>query len=393
MWSFVNELNGVKTVFIGCGSVQETNNLARGWVVAIDIAAFKVSAAFATAARFSGGGIWQAGQGLSADSKGFIYCMTGNGAFDGVTEWGECFLKLKYTPPAGATQASLKVYDWWSPFSDSGRDGLDPTLPNTKEGGDSGPTNNGEFTDQDLGSGGPICIEEYGIVAGAGKDGILYVTNMNNMGKTINKDFANPAANYAKLKTAPQWFTFYPGNGVSAGPQNVTQLNQYYGNLTHHQHSTPVVYNSPVHGKMLFTWGENGNLRAWSIKPNGQLNYLACSAEVASPNAQNDANHHGGMPGGMLSLSCNGNTLNSGLLWALVPILDANAVLSPGIFYCYDPDNFITFGDGSKGLKVLWSSATWNIQFTHPKFNVPVVSGGRIFVPTYDARVDVYGLA
>jgi hypothetical protein len=31
--------------------------------------------------------------------------------------------------------------------------------------------------------------------------------------------------------------------------------------------------------------------------------------------------------------------------------------------------------------------------FDHPKFNVPVVSGGKIFVPTYDGRIDVYGLA
>ncbi len=388
----LTSVNGVKTIFLGCGTVSETNNMARGWIIAIDLKSFKIAATFATAARYSGGGIWQAGQGLVADSKGFIYCMTGNGAFDGKTEWGECFLKLKYIPPAGTANASLRVIDWWSPFSDSGRAGLDPTLPNTTEGGDNGPTNNGEFTDQDLGSGGPVCIEEFGVVAGAGKDGILYVTNMNNMGKTANKDFADPQKNYAKLKIVPQWFTFYPGNGISSAPQDITQIDKYYFNLTHHQHSTPVVYDSPIHGKMMFTWGENGNLRAWSMNHDGNLTYLASSNEIASPDSANN-DHHGGMPGGMLSLSCNGTIANTGVLWALVPRGDANRDHTPGILYCYDPDNFTTLANGDKALRVLWTSADWNINFTHPKFNVPVVSGGKIFVPTYDGRVDVYGLA
>ena len=95
----------------------------------------------------------------------------------------------------------------------------------------------------------------------------------------------------------------------------------------------------------------------------------------------------------MLSVSCNGTIPNTGVLWALVPRGDANRDHTPGILYCYDPDNFTTLANGDKGLRVLWTSADWNINFTHPKFNVPVVSGGKVFVPTYDGRVDVYGLA
>ncbi len=380
-----------KSIFIGCGSVDESKASARGWILAVDLASFKLVATFATAVRFSGGGIWQAGQGLSADSKGFIYCMTANGGFDGKTEWGECFLKLKYTPATAGKPASLNVVDWWSPYSDDGRVGRDPSIPNGVGGGDSAGGN--PFGDEDLGSGGPVCIESHGILAGAGKDGILYVTDMNNMGKTQNRDFLNPAANYAKLKTPPVWFTFYPGNGINAAPQNSTDLNQYYAGLTHHQHSTPAVYDSPIHGKMLFTWGENGNLRAWSIDANGIPTYLACSSETASPQAPTGGNNHGGMPGGMISLSCNDMTPNTGLVWALVPVGDANAVHTPGILYCYDADNFVNFPDNSKQIKLLWSSQSWGLSFTHPKFNVPVVSGGKVFVPTYDGRIDVYGLA
>ena len=387
----LTNIKGIKTVFLGCGSVSENDGQARGWVVAVDVKTFTVSAAFATAVKFSGGGIWQAGQGLSADSKGFLYCMTGNGSFDGKTDWGECILKLQYTPPKNATSGVIKVIDWWSPFSDAGRVGKDPSLPHIEEGGDLAPSNMNGADDMDLGSGGPVCIEEFGIVAGAGKDGILYVTNMNKMGKTSNKSFLNPAANYGKLKSPPIWFTFFPGFQTSPFPRDVSKLNFLFNGLTHHQHSTPVVYDSPVHGKMLFNWGENGNLRAWTIDHTGKVTYLACSAETASPQAPLSTN--GGMPGGMLSLSCNGKNTGTGLVWALIPLGDANKQLTPGILSCYDADNFANFPDGSKQIRLLWRSSDWGLDFTHPKFNVPVVSGGKIFVPTYDARIDVYGLA
>ena len=49
--------------------------------------------------------------------------MTGNGAFDGVSQWGESFIKIRYTPPSGATAASLKVVDHWTPWTDEARSG------------------------------------------------------------------------------------------------------------------------------------------------------------------------------------------------------------------------------------------------------------------------------
>ena len=33
------------------------------------------------------------------------------------------------------------------------------------------------------------------------------------------------------------------------------------------------------------------------------------------------------------------------------------------------------------------------IKRSYPRFNVPVVRGGKVFVPTYDGRTYVYGLA
>ena len=68
--------------------------------------------------------------------------------------------------------------------------------------------------------------------------------------------------------------------------------------------------------------------------------------------------------------------------------------LTPGRLLAYDAANFVVFGDGSFQLQVLWDSWDWGqgCAFTHPKFNRPVAWNGKVFVPTYDGRVDVYGL-
>ena len=133
---------------------------------------------------------------------------------------------------------------------------------------------------------------------------------------------------------------------------------------------------------MLYCWGENANLRAWTIDATGQAKYLGCSSETASP----ESPLPGGMPGGMMCLSANGS--DAAILWACVPMKDANKAISPGVLYAYDATNLGTYSDGSGSLERLWQSP----QYTFNKFNVPVVSGGKVYVPTYDGRVDVYGL-
>ncbi len=269
-----------KVLWVACGSVQETGPQARGWVIATDLATWK-SCGWTTAVRFNGGGIWQGAQGLVVDAAtGDCFGMTGNGAFDGVTEFGECFFRLRYTPEHGGQAASLACVDHWSPFSDTGRAGADPTLvddslitKNPKPGGEEGPTNQmdavnpsnfNSFLDQDLGSGGPLLIPELRVFVGAGKDGIVYVLDADKPGQTRPADFAPDkiAQNYAKLKSPPSWFTFFPGFDMSAAPTRLTDLDTLFQGKTHHQHSTPVHLRLATGHHRLFTWGENGNLRA-----------------------------------------------------------------------------------------------------------------------------------
>ena len=130
---------------------------------------------------------------------------------------------------------------------------------------------------------------------------------------------------------------------------------------------------------------ENGNLRAWSIEASGAVKFLARSEEVASPFAPVPP---GGMPGGMLCLSSNGT--ENGVVWACVPDGDANKQIVNGRVFAFDASDFSdALGDGDHRIKRLWMSEP---HHTYNKFNVPVVNGGRLYAPTYNGLVDVYGV-
>lgn len=396
-------------VLIPFGTVKETSATARGWLIAVDTASWTIAATWCPTGRGSGGGIWHSGGGPAVDASGFIYVVTGNGDFDAVTDFSESIVKLQYSPPADGRPGKLAVVDWWTPYTDDGRTGGNPEGETGMTKHKGMPSNfrlashlammgmapmdmgNDKWGDQDFGSGGPV-LPSPGTLLVAGKDGVLYTANTQSLGRTQPADLepVRTAQNYARLKAPPIFYTYYPGPSPSPEPQDVTTLNTYFANRSHHLHGTPVVWQSDAEGMMHFCGGENGNLRAWRLNADGTSTYLACSAEVASPQSPVPL---GGMPGWMISLSANGGS--DGVVWALVPAGDANMELTPGRLLAYDAANFGVYADGSKQLVVLWDSWNWGAgcAFTHPKFNRPVAWNGKVFVPTYDGRVDVYGLA
>ena len=365
-----------KTLFMACGMTQEQGPV-HGWVIAFDVDTFTQTAAWSTTPKSSAGGIWQAGQGPAADRGGHVYAMTGNGGWDGMADFAESFVKLKYRSPQGPAPGDLHIVDWFTPFTDGDR----KVLATNNRGYD--------WTDQDLGSGGPVVLEDLDLVVGAGKDGVLYVLDRKRFGKTSQADLQHPPGNYAKLKSSPIFFTYFPGWDKQPGPEHPRELNFDFLGKTHHLHGSPVFWKSPNHGSMLFCWGENENLRAWSIDATGRVTYLAAGHEIASAGMQPP----GGMPGGMVTLSSNGLVSHTGVVWATAPIHgDANQHHVPGILRAYDATEFTTDFDGSRRLKLLWDSTRIpGNGFTHNKFCPPVVWDGKVYVTTYDGRVDVYG--
>jgi outer membrane protein assembly factor BamB len=376
------------TIFLACGLTHEDAQGHHGWLLAFDKATLHRTAAWCTTKRSQGGGIWQAGQGPAADANGFIYLMTGNGGYDGKTDFSESLVKLKYTPPASATaKGSLTIVDWFTPFKDAARAKV---------------TGNGyDFHDQDLGSAGPI-IPTGSFVVGAGKDGVLYVLDRGHLGKILVDPAKPNLANYQPALKSALFFTYFAGFDLN--PLEVHDLDTMPTAHTHHLHGSAVTWDSRGHGTMLFVWGENASLRAWSLPNGGTPQFLAESQETASA----FANTFDAMPGGMLTLSSNG--ADDGIVWGIVPIKgiwqntqnqgDANKEIVEGVVRAYDAS---VFGpppptSPNASLKLLWqSTAPGNPQpgqtrFTYNKFCPPVVADGKLFVTTYDGRVLIYGL-
>jgi hypothetical protein len=367
-----------KTVYVSYTG-GERSGAPHGWVIAFDVEAFQQSAAWSSTPNGWGGGIWQGSQGPAADNEGRVYLMTGNGSWDGTMDFAESLTKLQYTANGG--NAKLVAVDWFTPFTDTSR----------------GPLLNDrgyDWTDQDLGSAAPVYLGSLGLVVGAGKDGIIYVCDRNRLGKTSAADLANPPQNYQKLKSPPIFFTYFPGWDNNPAPADAKDLNFFAADMkTHHLHASPVFWNDAAKGPMLFCWGENENLRAWSIDGNGVVSFLAKGNEVASMGCVGPTGH-GGMPGGMLCVSGDAHQEHSAIVWSLAPITgDANSGIVEGILRAYDATQFDTNPDGSQSLHLLWDSTRIpGNTFSHNKFGVPVVANGKVYVPTYDGRVDVYGL-
>jgi outer membrane protein assembly factor BamB len=367
-----------KTLFVAFSTSHEEGDNTHGWVIAFDTASFQQTAAWCSSPKGAASGIWQAAQGPAADENGDLYLMTGNyGVRDanGNTkapadgDLPDSFVKLTYTPPGGSSaQGKLEAVAWFTPFRDSVRN---------KNGDD-------DFQDYDLGSGGPVPLPGMNLVVGAGKDGVLYV---------LPKDTTafGKGADFSKLKAPPIFFTYFPGFGIDAS--KVQNLDRLYDGKTHHLHGSPAFWNCPGQGPTLFVWGENESLRAWTVSTGGQTSFRAKSAEVASAGMGGK----GGMPGGFPVISANGTKPNTGIVWATAPIHgDANRFVVPGILRAYDATNLdpVKNLDGTPRLKLLWDSTHIpGNTFNHSKFCAPIVADGKVFVPTYDGRVDVYGLA
>ena len=98
-----------------------------GWVLAYDPTTLKLLASFFTddekshsASKFPGipgqghSGIWGAGAAVVADPNGTIYAVTGDGYWDGVTNWGDSLVKLTLTLNSSTGTYSLVPVDYFT---------------------------------------------------------------------------------------------------------------------------------------------------------------------------------------------------------------------------------------------------------------------------------------
>src|SRR6185312_10833967 len=131
-------------------------------------------------------------------------------------------------------------------------------------------------------------------------------------------------------------------------------------------------------GPLLYDWGVNDRVKAFSF--NG-------STFATTPSAQGSVTNQI-WPGGILTLSANGGTPSTGVLWATVATSgDAeNNPPVPGELYAFDAGNVAT---------ELWNSnmnAARDSLGNFAKFVPPLVANGKVYVATWSNQVSVYGL-
>jgi uncharacterized membrane protein len=200
--------------------------------------------------------------------------------------------------------------------------------------------------DLDLTSSGPMLIPGTNIIAGGGKAGYIYLLNTQNLGKFNSSD----SQIVQKLHIA--------GDEIRGGP-------------VYWQRS------AANGGPLLYDWSTGDWAKAYAF--NG-------TTLATSPTTQGSGQQI--WPGGILTLSANGEQHGSGVLWATVTVSgdSQDNPPAPGELRAFNAENL---------TQELWNSAmnpTRDGFGNFAKFVPPLVVNGKVYVATQSNQVAVYGL-
>ena len=307
-------VNGV--VYIGFGSHGDQVPFY-GWLLGYNGSTLQQVMVF-NAAPNGGASIWQSGCAPAADASGSIYFITGNGAFDANTggpDYGDSIVKLN---------ANGTVADYFTPSNQAALNS----------------------TDTDLGSSGLVLAPDQTgtfahLLIGAGKQGVIYSVNRDNMGKfnaTANQNIQSLAA-------------------LTAGPDS--------GGLF----GSPAFWN----GNLYFSaW--NDNVKAFQLN-NGVLTMTSESAIQLA------------FPGATPSVSANGTS--NGIVWIIQANVMNNTVLTtvpPAVLRAYDATNL-----ANELYDSTQAAGGRDTAGDAVKFAVPTIANGKVYIGNSN-QVTVYGL-
>ena len=314
------------TIYIAYASHCDTSPY-HGWLFAYDAATLKQKSVYVTTPNGGLGGFWMSGAGVAADANGNIFIATGNGTFDTVnvpaTETSETILKL------GTTNEILTLLDYFTVQDQA---------------------NLTQF-DIDLGSGGVLLLPDQPgqfphILVEAGKEGRIYVVNRDQM-TTNNSHYCSGCTNDPEIIE----------ESASGAVKSMFNIPAYWNNT-------------------LYFWGFGDVLKSFPVT-----------------NSVPDFTHGSGgavvlgFPGAGISVSSNGTTVGTGIVWGI----DSTQYGSPGpgpgpaVLYAFDATNTsLLYGSNQ-------NTSGRDTAGNAVKFAVPTVVNGKVYVGT-STEVDVYGL-
>jgi hypothetical protein len=319
-------LSGSNVVF-GFGALElEYDGGYIGWMMAYDKTSLAQTGVFATVTNGTdaGGGLWQSGRPPAVDSSGKVYVFSGNSYGNNGYDGSHNFSESVLKLDPSN---GLALMDWFTPSNWL-------TLDND---------------DLDLTSSGPILIPGTTLLAGGGKTGTLYLLNTGNLGHESSNDNGalqemNISGGGDEIRGGPVWWQRSAGAG----------------------------------GPLMYNWSVGDSVKSWSF--NG-------STFGTTPVSQGSATGQI-FPGGYLTLSANGETAGTGVIWASLSG-SGNAEdnpPTPGELHAYDASSL---------SHELWNSnqnSSRDSVGNLAKFTPPLVVNGRVYMATWSKRVAVYGL-
>ena len=177
---------------------------SHGWIMGYDAATLAQVASIAITPDDMLGGVWQGGRAPTIDAAGNAYFTTGNGDWNGTTNFGESLLKF------GVSTTGLTLLDYFTPSNEQ----------------------NLTIDDDDLSGSGFTLLPGTHLMIGGGKEGVLYLVNADNLGHKV----ANDTQIVQKI----------PVNGG-------------------HVMGGAVFWNAPNAGPLVYNWSERDVLTAYQL--------------------------------------------------------------------------------------------------------------------------------
>jgi hypothetical protein len=135
-------------------------------------------------------------------------------------------------------------------------------------------------------------------------------------------------------------------------------------------------WESPADGPLAYAWSENDVLKAYRLNAGRMMTPAYMHGGVLSPRRS----------GASLALSADGSRTGTGIVWASMPASDVSSHGEPdGILRAFDAET----------LKEIWTSEQKPERDrigAVPQTVAPIVADGKVYMPTVDGTIDVYGL-
>ena len=296
-----------------------------GWILGYDATTLLKRTTYNDTPNGWAGGMWESAMGLAADALGNLYVVTGNGA---VGENGDPTVLTNRGESAlklAPSGQTLQVSSYFTPINYQALND----------------------TDLDYGTMGALLIPNSPYFLTGAKTGTLYLLDRDNMGG---------------------WFS-----GADQARQSVSLSSSA------NMHCQAAYFKGSTK-EFVYVWAENDVLHAIPFDRASNLLDKAGETTYGGPGPS-------GQSGAVLSVSSNGATDSTGILWAWYASSgDAESFVSPGVLRAFV---------ASDVTQELWNSnqnASRDATGLYAKFASPTIANGHVYLATFSNKVVVYGL-